>query len=669
MNLDDRMRLLAAWAAAGILYGVSAPAAAWDVPVPAPAHAPTLKSGEPAPPGGDRGFDVLSYDLDLRLDPATRTIAGRIDVGFGALAAGLDSLRLDLVSQLTVASVTRRGTACGFRHEGDALAIALVPEPAADAADTVTITWSGRPPAHGPFGAGLMFRTHDAGTREDPADDQPIVANVSQPWSSHSWWPCKDLPDDKAALSTAVTVPAELSVMANGTLLDVADADPGWRTWHWREAYPIAPYLVSVAISNYVGWDEECEAAGSILPLQFRVFPQDSAAAAVDFAPTCRMVGLMTDLAGPWPFPGEKYAQAEIKWIGAMEHQTATSYSQYLLTGDGYWQSIVIHELAHQWFGDSLTPATWQDLWLNEGFARYCEALWVERSLGPAAYREFMQRIGARRHPDLFTEQGLLGDPDPILPNLMVYDKGAWLLHSLRQLVGDEAFFRFLLDYAGDPALVHRTVTSDDAQAAAERASGRDLSAFFDAWLETSAAARLGWSWSSAPGPGGTGRLLLTVEQQQDPVFPVALPVVIATTAGVQHETAVLEERSRTFRFAVAAPVVSVTVDPDTLVLMSRAPAPAPPVAVAGPWPNPLGGDGGRFTITPLGDGPVTVRVHDARGRLAAAHDLGEHTGGEAFTWDWRPASDDARPLPSGVYWLEFRASGGRAVRKAVLVR
>ena len=163
------------------------------------------------------------------------------------------------------------------------------------------------------------------------------------------------------------------------------------------------------------------------------------------------MVELMTGLAGPWPFPGEKYAQAEIKWLGAMEHQTATSYSQFLLTGTGYWENFVIHELAHQWFGDSLTPAAWADIWLNEGFARYGEALWVEHTQGRAAYREFMLQIGARSHPDLFTEDGLLGDPDPILPNLLVYDKGAWLLHCAAPADRDEAFFAFLLDYATDP--------------------------------------------------------------------------------------------------------------------------------------------------------------------------------------------------------------------------
>ncbi|MBE0566572.1 MAG: hypothetical protein IH621_11470, partial [Krumholzibacteria bacterium] len=617
----------------------------------------------------DRGCDILSYDLELRLDPSAGTVTGTVAVGFAALADGLDTLRLDLVGALTVTGITRGGGCAPFLHTGAALHVLLAPPAAVGRPDTVVVSWQGRPPRHGPFRAGLMFRSHDAGTPLDPGDDVPVIANVSQPWSAHSWWPCKDLPADKALVSLAVTVPDTLSVMANGTLLGTDPADPGWRRWAWREAYPIAPYLVSVAISDYVGWDEDCRpAVGGPVPLEFRIFPQDSAKAAFDLAPTCAMVEMMADLAGPWPFPGEKYAQAEIIWAGAMEHQTATSFARFLLTGTGYFENFVIHELAHQWFGDSLTPATWADLWLNEGFARYCEALWLERSRGPEAYRQYLQQIGPLAHPDLFTEQGLLGDPDPILPNLMVYDKGAWLLHSLRLLLGDRDFFAFLADYATRPELVHGTVTTADAVAAAERASGRDLGAFFTAWLQTTAVAEIAAEVVVTPRRGGTALVAVTLEQRQDPVFPVAVPVVVTTAQGTSREIVRLEDRRGTFSFTVPAPVAAVAIDPDSLVLMRRAAPAPPPLAVAGPAPNPVPAAGAVFVVTPAADGPVTVRVYDARGRLLGSHDLGSLPSGQPFQWRWLPAAADGRPLPSGVAWLEFRSAGGRAVRQAVVL-
>ncbi|MFN2371576.1 MAG: hypothetical protein ABR506_10575, partial [Candidatus Krumholzibacteriia bacterium] len=262
---------------------LGAGAEAGNVPIPSPPHAPALQPGdtrrrgdEPPPPGDDRGCDILSYDLEMRLDPATGAVTGQATIGFAALAGGLDTLRLDLVDALTVTGIARAGAAIAFDHRGEALRIVLAPPPVAGRPDTVRVAWQGRPPRHGPFSAGLMFRSHDAGTPGDPADDVPVVANVSQPWSAHSWWPCKDLPGDKAQLSLAVTVPDTLVVMANGSLLGSAPADPGWRRWAWREAYPIAPYLVSVAVSDYVGWDEDCRPpVGGPVPLEFRVFPQD----------------------------------------------------------------------------------------------------------------------------------------------------------------------------------------------------------------------------------------------------------------------------------------------------------------------------------------------------------------------------------------------------------
>jgi len=670
-------RTSAAAALAVLILG-AVPAGASPAFRPAPAHplpARLLPSAEkadnPPPPDDDRGCDILSYDLDLRLMPDTRTMTGRAAIGFAPLAAGLDTLRLDFVTALTVDGVTRSGAPAAWVQEGESLRVVLAPAPEAGRPDTVTVTWHGRPPAHGPFNAGLMFRTHDNGTRLDRTDDVPVIANVSEPWSAHSWWPCKDLPSDKAHVSLTATLPDSLDLMSNGTLEGVSAAEPGWRRWTWREAWPIATYLVSVAASRYTGWDEPCApAVGDPVPLEFRVFPLDSLKAAYDLAPTCAMMDLMTRLAGPWPFPGEKYAQAEIVWAGAMEHQTATSFAQFLLTGDGRFQTFVVHELAHQWFGDSLTPAAWPDIWLNEGFARYCEALWVEQEGGTGAYRDFMLQIGPRGHEDLFTEQGLLGDPDPILPNLLVYDKGAWLLHSLRQLIGDEAFFACLADYAQDPALVHGNVTTADFRAAAERAAGRDLGAFFAGWLRSAAVVDLAADWTVAPGSGGSSQLAVTLQQRQDPVIPVAVPVVIGTGLGDLRRTAVLEGRQATFRWALPAPVTGVAIDPDSTVLMTRAGPVAPPLAVAGPVPNPvLAEAGAAFTITPLDAGPVTVRIYDVRGRLLDTRALGPLPAGEDFLWTWAPDPVGGRRLASGVVWLEFRGGGGRAVRRAVLLR
>jgi aminopeptidase N len=630
------------------------------------------KSDFPPPPTGDRGFDVLTYDLDLTLDPEGAHITGTVDIGLLVVSAGLDTVRLDLVDELTCTLVQGADAVLAFSHENDALRVLLPTAAAAGDTLRLTVGWEGTPPRHGRMQVGLLFRKHNAGTPDDPSDDVPIIANISEPWSAHSWWPCKDHPADKALVSCAVTVPEDLFVVSNGSLLGEEAVGPGLRRYRWSEAYPLSTYLVSVAVSNYESWFEECLG----VPLEYHVFPPDRAKAEVDFAPTCDMLEFMTDLVGPYPFAGEKYAQVEIKWIGAMEHTTATSISQIFFTGDGKHETLILHELAHHWFGNSLTPGRWRDLWLNEGFARYCEALWVEHRYGPEAYRGYMHSIGKENHEEWFAGDGLLGDPSPILPNLMVYDKGGWLLHSLRQLIGDQAFFGLLHDYANEPDLVQGTVVAEDFITAAGRAAGRDLGNFFTPWLETESVPEI-W-WRAEYHPDGVD---LQVGQLQDTVHELALPLEIQTTCGPRREMVTLHQREHLFHFSSSCPTTGVRVDPDSLVFMFRGAAPDPvldvqvALQVGGPLPNPLHGQGGEFLLYLTAEAPVSAKIYDLRGRLVQEHDLGilGNTGPEADKHStphrWRLSTPSgAGPLATGVYWMEFRAGQNRVVRKFTVI-
>ena len=652
--------------------------AAAQVPQPAPVKcldrpwSTASREGYPPPPTTQRGFDVLAYDLDIEIIPGGSRIAGSVGITLQVVQAALDTIQLDLVEELTCLEVNGAGGAVPFARQEDALFILPATTPALGDTLRVSVRWAGQPPRHGEMQVGLLFRHHNAGTPEDPTDDVPIVANISEPWSAHSWWPCKDHPADKAAVTMAVTVPEDLVAISNGTLLGSEPVAPDRVRYRWSEAYPLPTYLVSVAVSNYESWSEDCLG----VPLEYHVFPPDREHAEHDFAPTCDMLEFMTDLAGPYPFAGEKYAQVEIKWIGAMEHATATSISQFTLSGDGTYETLILHELSHHWFGNSLTPGRWRDLWLNEGFARYCEALWVEHSRGAEAYRDFMHSIGRQRHPEWFAGDGLLGDPAPILPNLMVYNKGAWLLHSLRQILGDEAFFALLRDYAGDPELVHGTVLREDFIAAAGRAAGRDLGGFFAPWLETESVPEVWWQARYFP-----DRVELEVGQNQDAIHELTLPVEVQTTCGHLEEMVTLRERRNTFTLPTACPPTGLLVDPDSLVFMFRAlgsgsqPVARRPLQVAGPLPNPLPRRGGDFLLYLDEPMAVRARVYDLRGRLVRQYDLGlvEETGlladklARPHRWHLDlPAA--GRPLPAGIYWLEMLGERGRDVRKFTVI-
>jgi len=660
---------------------MAAPVSGAPLPAPAickPAPNPTAALlDETIPPAGTRGYDVLSYDLDLRLDPSARTIVGQVIIGLAGVDAfaDLSLVQLDLVPELTVTGVFDAQGALAHNHTDSRLEISLRQPLGRGATDSLTVTWQGRPPRHGIFLTGLMFRSHDPGTPQDPSDDTPIVASLSQTWSAHSWWPCKDHPADKALVSLAVTVPDTLAAVSNGALLAVTTPEPGWRRFAWRERYPLPTYLVSVAASNYVSWSEDClPSIGPSVRLDYHVFPQDQAEAQHDLALTCDMMVFLTDLFGPWPYPGEKYAQVEFKWIGGMEHTTATSLAQLVFTGDRRWENLFLHELVHQWFGDSLTPSVWADIWLNEGFARYGEALWVERRLGRQAYLEFMGvEIGPIRHPELFRGDGMLSDPVPILPNTLVYDKGAWVLHMLREMIGDDAFFTFLHDYAQDPRLVHGSVTTADMIARAEAAAGRPLDGFFGPWLETDLVPVIShevtWRWPD--------RVALTLRQHQDPSFEVPVPVVIHGACGDQHLTLPLTGLHQTFIVDVSCAVDSVSIAPDGLALLRDLGSAPPPLLVTGPTPNPVSGVGADFQIFLINDAEVVVNIYDIKGSLVYEEDLSRLTANSTaempplpgHAWHWAGDARGGRTLASGGYFVEFRGNGGRQVRRLTLIK
>lgn len=668
---------LVALAIALCLIPEGAARAAPFAPAPCKRFESLVLKAEPTPPRtDDRGVDILSYDLDLVMDPAPGPAAGvvaltgRVDIGLRARRDGVTALPLDLVSQLTCDGVTRAGRDLAFTQAGEELRIDL-PSPLSTAApETLTVRWHGRPPRHGSLYVGMMYRRDDNGTPADPSDDTPFMFTVSEPWSAHAWWPCKDHPADKALVSLAATVPADLSVVSNGTLASVTEAAPGWKRFFWRERYPLPTYLVSVAASRYEAWREDCRPATTApVPLDYHVIARDRARAEHDFGNSCAMMDVLTGLLGPYPFAGEKYAQVEVVWGGAMEHTTATSIGQYMFTGDRRYEQVVVHEMAHQWFGDSLTPARWSDIWLNEGFATYAEALWLEASQGPAALEGFMRQVGPGRHADLFAGDGTLLDPAPILPNTLVYDKGAWVLHMLRRVIGDAAFFTFLREWTGDPARVQGSVGVRDMIRAAESAGGRSLDAFFDGWLGSDAAPVLslaGRTGRHGPRPEASAVL----RQHQDRVLTVPVPLLLHLADGRRVPvTALLEGREQVFRWEPGAAVDSVTVDPDRALLARWVGAPAPALTVAGPAPNPVPAAGSTFRLYMNQSSEVTVDVYDVRGRLIDTLPLGElppaANAPATVDWRWEPAPG----LPSGAYWLAFRADGTRVARRAILVR
>lgn len=618
------------------------------------------------PAADDRGYDVLGYDLDLTIQAAQRRLTGTAAITLTALVPPPVALRLDLVDAMPATAVTWNGAAAAFVQAGDSL---LVTPPVALAAGdtaTVVVTYGGEPPRHGVYWSGLMYRTHGSITPEDPTDDGPIIANVSEPYSSHSWFPCKDHPSDKATLRLAATVPDTLVAVSNGVLVEESSPAAGWRRFAWATDLPIATYLVGLAVSDYESWTEPCGG----LPLAFHVFASDLEEAQVAFAPTCDMVSFLTGLAGPYPFPGEKYAQCEIVWIGAMENQTATVISQAGVLGGANAHLVVVHELAHQWFGDSLTPQAWQEVWLNEGFARYCEGLWIEHTLGRGEFLHYMHLIGPAFDPDLFAGRGTLASPNPERPlDILVYNKGAWVLHILRGQLGDDAFFRFVHDYATDPALRHGNTTTAAMIAHASAAAGEDVGPILEPWLTTDAAPEIGLAYRRAS--LRTHDIRVVVEQHGDVFFPLTVPVRVHAGGAWSDHRVRAHARRVEVTLPSSAPVDSVIVDPEGWLLWRAAaqePVPLPRFDVSAPRPNPAPGVV-TLSFRLAAAAAVTATVFDARGHRLGSWPLGTVAAEVLHDWAWNGRDAAGRRAAAGVYWIDLEAAGAQVRQRVTLLR
>jgi aminopeptidase N len=420
-------------------------------------------AGDPYYPGlGNGGFDVDHYTLDLTWLADQGALEGVVTIDATA-TQDLSRFNLDLAG-LEVRSVTVAGEEAKATHEGRELTI----DPARDIAEgadfTAVITYGGTPV---PIREGTEI--FDLGWHTDGRE----AYVVSEPSGAETFFPVSDHPTDKATYTIRVTAPEDQTVAANGLLVSDDDTGHGTRSWTYEEREPMASYLVQVAIGDYELVDDG-KVGDVILRHAFNRKASAHAAEAVDG--TADMITLLDDVFGPYPFEAYGLLVVDESLGFALETQTLTIIGTDI-AGRGHGAAqILLHELAHQWVGDAVSPATWKDVWLNEGFATYAEWLWLERTgQGSAAdaARSFQGSSKLDAPP---------GDPGPEeLFADTVYLRGGMTLQALREEVGDDAFFEILRRWVDE----HRgsTASTEDFIALAEEVSGDELSDLFQRWL------------------------------------------------------------------------------------------------------------------------------------------------------------------------------------------
>ena len=517
-----------------------------------------------APPAGPYapGFDALHYDVQLELPVSGKAIRGRTTVTVRLRAPRPTTLALDLTG-LIVDRVRVRGSAVAFDYRDGRI---RVPVPtAARVGDVIPIevTYRGEPDD------GLVIRTNVHGERTVFADNWPNRARF--------WFPSIDHPSDKATVAFTVSAPEGWTVLANGAPAPGAARGPLFaggsargerrRVWRWRADRPIPTYTMVIGAARLTrGSIARSCVARKCVDVTWWAFPAD-----VDkMRPSFRRAGAMLEyfarLVAPFEYEKLAHVESSTEFQG-MENTTVIFYSEEHISGGQDIEPTVVHETAHQWFGNSVTIRDWHELWLSEGFATYMAALFYQHADGETRFRSVME---AERQEYLHSD--VVGRPviDPTQQDLLAlingnnYQKGAWVLHMLRGMLGDRAFFDGVRAYYRRHRL--GSASTQDLRAAFEAAGGRELGWFFQQWLYEPGYPKLR---SSMEWNEGRREVTVTIEQVQEGTWPTyRLPLTIQLPGATPERHDVeLTARTQTFRFQTPQAPMAVHLDPDGLVL------------------------------------------------------------------------------------------------------
>jgi len=497
---------------------------------------------------GDHDFDVLHYGFDWTFDYHASWIQGKARILIESTVPKLERVNLHLADSMMVTGIQQNNQDLVYSHANGQLDISLPEILASGDRIEFAVSYRGSPQT------GLYFSQHN---------NQPIIWSLVEPSLAREWFPCYDHPSDKASADFRITVPPNLVAASNGTLKGtVVNADTTV-TYVWEESYPIATYLISVAISNYQILSDQYVTDNHIMDVTHYVYPEHAQAAQTDFAVTVPQIAFFSQAFGEYPFLKEKYGMAEIPGGTAMEHQTCTSYPVRAVTGDNTYDWLIAHELAHQWWGDLVTPEDWADIWLNEGFATYSDALWHEHVYGFPGLKQRMEAFRERYFSHTGQEHPIYDPPLGHLFCATEYQKGAWVLHMLRFVVGDTNFDAILRRYAQDFA--YANVDTSDFQNVCEEVYGGSLEWFFSQWIYGSGypAYQFGWAHS------GPNRIKVVVSQlQQDfPLFDMPLELEILLPSGPVRKMIWVSEKEQEFEFSFQEEPQGVVLDPDTWIL------------------------------------------------------------------------------------------------------
>lgn len=512
----------------------------------------------------NKNIDVLHYSFELILSDSTNEIVGKTQVRVRFVKEGITHFRLDLANAtakrqekgMKVDAIQAGNSTLRFTHTNDELLIELN-KPSVKGEELVfSIQYHGVP-----FD-GLRIGATKFGDRS--------FFNENWPNRTRHWLPTIDHPYDKATSEFIVTAPAKYKVVSNGLLLEESDLGNNKRLTHWKQSVPVSSWLFVLGVAEFaVQYVDQFEGKS----IQTWVYAKNREAGFYDFAsPTKQVLEFYTKYVGPFAY--EKLANVQTPSVnGGMETSSAIFYGEDLVNGkrDERTRNVVIHEIAHQWFGNAVTETTWDDAWLSEGFATYFTLLFIEHAYGKEEFQKGLLKAKktvldiSPKWPNYSIVADRTAEKEPVTNNL-TYQKGAWILHMLRVLVGDAAFQKGIQSYY--KKYYNANTTTDLFRIEMEKASGKNLEPFFKQWLFLPANPVIQTNWKY---DAMKKKLSIVLNQTQsgDMVFDLPLEIAFYTKENAKPNLIKVQfnKKQQSFEFDVKQPVDKLIVDPNSILL------------------------------------------------------------------------------------------------------
>lgn len=594
-------------------------------------------------------YDLTYHRLEFEVDPGIAFISGDVTSYFIA-KENMDEVTFELSDNMVVSEVLQRGNSLSFIQNSDDEVVITLPQTQNQGVlDSLTISYSGNPVSSG-FGS----------FEQSSHNGHPVIWTLSEPYGAKGWWPCKqDLNDKIDIVDFFITTPVEdpmndeYIVAANGVELG-QEINGAFKTTHYRHQYPIPAYLIAFAVTNYDVYSHTVDNNGNPFDIVNYVYPEDINYAQANTGVTVDIMNLFSDLFEEYPYAEEKYGHAQFGWGGGMEHTTVSFMGSFS-------RGLIAHELAHQWFGDKITCGSWQDIWLNEGFATYLAALVIEDLDGEASFKSWrtdaVNYITSQPDGSVYVPAQDTLSVGRVFSSRLSYNKGAMVLHMLRRKLDNGPFYQGLQAYLSNTDLAFDYAKTPDLQAILEDTSGEDLEEFFNDWVygEGYPSYQLEWGRINA------NQIEITLNQTQShnsvSFFEATVPIKIFGTGG-EEEIMLLENNSNGEQFVldIAYEIGLIVIDHNrhlisrnnTVTLGISDLELAESFII---YPNPASS---HFTIRKPNDISLeSIEIYDVLGRKVMTPDIQETISVEA--------------LAKGLHFVKFKTDRGSLVKKLLI--